>query len=100
VPRAARAGALLSVLWVLDVACVLAAEQAEPGRARRWLDQSDALYRRAGLQRDPADAAFLARWRQPLAAAPAPAQPLAVDEPLPHTLQRVADWLDAVNPSR
>ncbi|OYU88192.1 MAG: hypothetical protein CFE45_24460, partial [Burkholderiales bacterium PBB5] len=71
VPRAARAGALLSVLWVLDVACVLAAERGDKVLARHWLELSESHYRRAGLQRDPADAAFLDRWRQPLTVGPA-----------------------------
>lgn len=98
-PAARRTGAVLTALSALDVGAVLAAQRGDLATARRWLQHADGWCRRAGLQRDPADEAFVAPWRHHLAAEPPgwPA-PAPMDDAVAVALGTLGAWL--LNPTR
>lgn len=86
---ARHSGAQLLHLAVLDMACGLAIALDDGPRARRWQAAADALCAGTGLQRDPADAAFLAPWLARLATWPAAPEPVSG----PVADEEIAAWL-------
>lgn len=87
-----QSGAQMLRLAVLDLAFGLAVALSDDALARRWQAAAEALRARTGLQRDPADAAFLAPWLARLARLPR----IAAAAPVASDLADLAPWLAAV----
>ncbi|MDT7835698.1 ATP-binding protein [Aquabacterium sp. OR-4] len=97
-------GAQLLHLAVLDLACGLAVALGDGATARGWQAAAERLRARTGLQRDPADAAFLAPWLlrlEQLSAEPGQASAMAPDSGVGLDGDAaMAPWLAAVGDGR